>query len=389
MKQFLVALLFILASPLFGFARWDNLGNGDLHPVTRGGSWQGGGGTLFVAGDFDGATVQLFSCSEPGGALVCREVNAPMCTLHGPGTCDFSAAPSSLRLSVTGGGAPEIDAIAPGPVRGHEENAAVEQPLTLKMAIALGLFDETVRMPGQISIERSTVVGHNPDVGIMDFESIMEQGGRAVFPSVASAWTISSSSASDTAAGIGARTVAVQAYDAVLLDLPLAVIVMDGQGGVAIPTDRLRFIRAVVVSSGSSLGNAGTIYIGSGTITAGVPDVIYGIIVPPADDTVGNEVNVSHHGPWTCPSDARCLVTSFVITCSGDCNFKFKSRSPGGVWLSASPGYAVSGIAAVSGEMSPVPGGGDFDIQVVSATGAPIAASVDIFIIVIRGYTVP
>ena len=82
--------------------------------------------------------------------------------------------------------------------------------------------------------------------------------------------TISSASTNDTSAGTGARTVRVYGlnsdYEEIIVDMT-----MNGQTGVTIGTDLIRVHRAYVLTVGTGGVNAGNIWIGSGTITAGVP----------------------------------------------------------------------------------------------------------------------
>ncbi len=61
---------------------------------------------------------------------------------------------------------------------------------------------------------------------------------------------------------------------------------MNGQTGVTIPTSLLRVYRAWVATAGSGTTNAGDIWIGTGTITDGVPANKYAGIVTGAGQTL-------------------------------------------------------------------------------------------------------
>lgn len=105
-------------------------------------------------------------------------------------------------------------------------------------------------------------------------EDVWDGEGAYVWPSAASTMKISSSSTDDTATGTGAQTVRVYGlnsdWEEIYIDMT-----MDGQTGVTISTDLLRVHRAYVLTAGTGEVNAGDIWIGTGTITTGVPAVKY------------------------------------------------------------------------------------------------------------------
>jgi hypothetical protein len=101
--------------------------------------------------------------------------------------------------------------------------------------------------------------------------------GQYVFPPTASIMTVSSTVATDTAAGIGARAVLVEGLDS-NYDRISEIVALNGQTGVNTTRQYLRINSATVVSVGSNGANGGTVYVGSGTITAGVPANKYAII---------------------------------------------------------------------------------------------------------------
>jgi hypothetical protein len=96
-------------------------------------------------------------------------------------------------------------------------------------------------------------------------------------PSSKTEFLISSSSASDTYTGTGARTVRVTYLNSGLnqkaVDITLA-----GQTPVPLG-EPASFVQSVeVTSAGTSRSNVGVIYCGSGVVTAGVPATIYDLI---------------------------------------------------------------------------------------------------------------
>lgn len=90
---------------------------------------------------------------------------------------------------------------------------------------------------------------------------------------------LSSSSANDDVAGTGALTVQIWYY-ATSADTGLTTVVrtLNGQSADAEGISLWRIHRMKVISSGSGNKNAGDVWLGSGTVTAGVPATKYGLI---------------------------------------------------------------------------------------------------------------
>lgn len=134
-----------------------------------------------------------------------------------------------------------------------------------------------------------TVSGYNSDVDTA-WEMITPIGDLS-FPATALQMTVSSSSASDTAAGTGARTVLITGLDAnyaVITD----TVTMNGQTAVTTTKSFLRINNMLVTTAGTGLANAGTIYIGSGVVTAGVPATIYNVIAVGYNNTTSSQYTV-------------------------------------------------------------------------------------------------
>jgi hypothetical protein len=89
--------------------------------------------------------------------------------------------------------------------------------------------------------------------------------------------TVSSTSANDTSAGTGARTIVVQGLDANYSEVT-ETVTMNGQTAVTMTAALIRVNYAYVATAGSGNSAAGDIYIGTGTVTAGVPATAYDII---------------------------------------------------------------------------------------------------------------
>src|SRR5210317_2657610 len=111
--------------------------------------------------------------------------------------------------------------------------------------------------------------GQNAVVG-NSMETIWQQGGLYSYPPSASTTTVSSSNANDTSAGTGARTVQIVGLDGDYNEIS-ETIILNGQTAVTTTNSFLRVNRGVVLTAGSGGVNAGIIYVGTGTVTLGVP----------------------------------------------------------------------------------------------------------------------
>lgn len=153
----------------------------------------------------------------------------------------------------------------------------------------------------QISWHKTaTVFGYNSDVDTAS-ETVWPIGGVLSLPSAATAMTVSSSSTDDTAAGTGARTVFIEGLNS-SYDEVSETVVLDGQTGVSTVNSYIHIQSMYVATAGTGLTAAGTIYIGTGTVTAGVPAVIYNGIA------LGD--NASLTASWTVPAGYTAYILS-------------------------------------------------------------------------------
>lgn len=130
---------------------------------------------------------------------------------------------------------------------------------------------------GQIQGHRNvTVFGFNGDVDTTQV-TVWPLPSLITFPTAALQMTVSSTSASDTSAGTGARTIVVQGLDAKYNEVT-ETVTMNGQTAVTMTASLIRINYAYVATAGSGNSAAGDIYIGTGTVTAGVPATVYDII---------------------------------------------------------------------------------------------------------------
>jgi hypothetical protein len=102
--------------------------------------------------------------------------------------------------------------------------------------------------------------GYNPSIGTTTFESIWEGSNAYPWQTVADQLEVLSSSANDTSAGTGARTVELQGLDS-SWNLLSETVTMNGTTAVTTTGSFLRIFRARVVTAGSNLINAGDITI--------------------------------------------------------------------------------------------------------------------------------
>lgn len=240
--------------------------------------------------------------------------------------------------------------------------------------IALDQFHPDVRPAGSVTAESILKFGHNGAVGTAALETVWSQGGLYVWPAGATAMTVSSDDANDTSAGTGARTVVVFALDSANLEIAPMTISMNGLTGVSVPTNPRAVNRMIVATAGSTGRNLGNVYIGTGTVTAGVPATIYGVIVA-SGATVGLEENQTQQGFFTVPADAVALVHSWDLSGTDDYTFRIKRRdfagTYAGIWRVAFEGDANQFAPQILGHPIKFPAG-DYETQVRSLGGPAI-----------------
>jgi hypothetical protein len=130
-------------------------------------------------------------------------------------------------------------------------------------------------------------------------------GSVYVYPSSATVMKVSSASANDTSAGTGARTILVAGLDANYLPISETVI-LNGQTAVNTTNSYLRITYTELLTVGSNNGQVGIIYIGTGTVTTGVPATIYWQSEPTYN-------NFSFAG-YTVPAGYTAYISSYTIT---------------------------------------------------------------------------
>lgn len=122
-----------------------------------------------------------------------------------------------------------------------------------------------------------TVFGYNPDIDTSE-ESVWPDGGTVPHPTVASVLKVSSTDAADASpSGTGARTVQITGLNANYFEVS-ETVVLNGQTAVNTVNSYLYVNGLTVTSVGSGGVNAGDINVGTGTVTTGVPAVLYDMI---------------------------------------------------------------------------------------------------------------
>jgi len=190
----------------------------------------------------------------------------------------------------------------------------------------------------ELQVARGMITGHkslfkfgnNPDVN-GSLETIWSGSTLYVYPSAAIQMSVSSSSVDDAAAGTGARTVSVQGLDADYNEIA-ETVTLNGQNAVTTTNSFLRVFRAFVITAGSTNTAQGTIYIGTGTVTGGVPATVY------AEIALGE--NQTTMAVWTVPANYtlylyRGTFTATSNNASHSILGKFMIRPLGGVFRNA------------------------------------------------------
>lgn len=172
--------------------------------------------------------------------------------------------------------------------------------------------------------------GNNSDIN-GSLETIWSPGGLYVYPSSAVSVGVSSSSANDAFNGTGARTVLVAGLDADYNEIS-EVVSLTGQTAVTTVKQFLRVFRAFVVTAGSGGTAAGIIYVGVGTVTAGVPATVYAQI-----DIGENQTTMA---VWTVPAGYRAYINAGTFSAASNnvAHYvlgKFMFRLFGGVFRNA------------------------------------------------------
>ena len=207
--------------------------------------------------------------------------------------------------------------------------------------------------------------GFNAALGTTE-ETVWAGSTLYAYPPSASTMTVSSSSTLDTAAGTGARTVTISGLDASYNEQS-ETITLNGQTAVNTAGTYIRVNRGFVVTAGSTATAQGNIYIGTGTVTTGVPANIYALI--------GLGDNQTLMALWTVPAGYTAYLESAYIN-AGDTSAtqyiiaRFMQRQLGGVFRTASKVTLHDGVGNFFDTIPPsFPEKTDLEVRAVSSAG--------------------
>jgi hypothetical protein len=226
---------------------------------------------------------------------------------------------------------------------------------------------------GQISYHESFCqFGINTAVGTSN-ETVWIGSNTYTFPSSASVLKISSSSASDTSAGTGARTVQIQGLDANYEAVSEAVS-LNGQTAVNTTNSYLRVNKMIVLTAGSGGTSVGNIYAGTGDVTDGVPAVVV--------NQTGVLANETESGFYSVPAGHTAFINMWTMS-SGNTTpdewtrFTLRVRPFGGVFgIKAQYHIAASGIYECKAAYPlPIPEKADLDILAATSDGSASAST--------------
>ena len=183
----------------------------------------------------------------------------------------------------------------------------------------VGVLSSVTRMgkyePFELQVSRNQIYEHTPyfrfgwanaiGTSPQTITTTVAAGSVYAYPAAATVMKVSSSSANDTAAGTGGRTILVVGLDANYV-AQSEVITLNGQTAVNTTKSYLRITYTELLTVGSNNGQVGTIYVGTGTVTLGVPATSYWQSEPTYN-------NWSFAG-FTVPADYTAYITSYTIT---------------------------------------------------------------------------
>jgi len=227
--------------------------------------------------------------------------------------------------------------------------------------------------PFELQVARGHIEGHktlfkfgnNPDSN-GTLETVWSNSSLYVYPTAATVMKVSSTSSDDNGTGSGARTVLVAGLDADYNEAS-EIVTLTGQTPVLTTTVFIRVFRAYVVTAGVSNTAAGTIYIGDGLVTAGVPALVY------AEIPLGE--NQTLMAMWTVPAGYTFYMYrgSFSAASSNAAHYvlgKFMVRPFGGVFRNAADVTANSNVIQYDFEIPlAVPAKADIEARVIALSG--------------------
>lgn len=194
-------------------------------------------------------------------------------------------------------------------------------------------------IPGVSSLHK---FGHNHAVG-STFENLWNPGDMYVYLTAPTILKVSSSNVNDTSAGTGARTMHIEGLITGFIEATEDVI-MNGQTEVATTKSWIRIHKLYVLTAeppSATAGNLGIIYVGNGTVTAGVPAIIYACIDPTDNQT--------SHGFYTIPVGETGFLHEWQVSSDSQkaTEVQLRVREPGGVFQQKGSLHLFSGVSGI------------------------------------------
>jgi hypothetical protein len=159
--------------------------------------------------------------------------------------------------------------------------------------------------PWELQVSRGQITWHQSCSGFGYKAARDPAGGILPFPSAALQLKVSSDSVDDTANGTGARTVFLSGLDANHNTISETVS-LNGQTAVLTVNSYLHVNECYVATAGSLDSAAGTIYFGTGVVTAGVPATVY--------DVIQYDFNTRVTGSYTVPAGYTAYLSQGLFS---------------------------------------------------------------------------
>lgn len=236
--------------------------------------------------------------------------------------------------------------------------------------------------PFELQVARDQITWHSADlvsgysgVTSTSYQTIWSQNSLYSYPASATVMTVSSSSASDTAAGTGARTVYINGLDANYNEIN-ETVTLNGTTGVNTVNSYLRMFHIMAVTAGSAGAAVGAIYVGTGTITSGVPANVYGVYGANGGSTACI---------WTVPAGYTAFIVSIAVaagctTANAFTSLGLYNRPFGGVFDNTVQGRAANGAPFTVPFFYPLsfPEKTDLEVRATSTTASSVSAQMQI-----------
>ncbi len=212
----------------------------------------------------------------------------------------------------------------------------------------------------------SHVEGFQPSVDTTE-RTLWEQVLSYNYLTAAATLQLSSSSTDDDVAGTGALTVEVKGLDTNYLEV-IETVILTGRVAVNMITDLIRVNSVKVITAGSGGKNAGDIYVSTGALTLGVPDVLTTVY---AKILIG--INSTLMGIYSAPANKTAYIIGGAFSANADCDVRIVCRPFGEVFFTIDKrtigknGGVYSLDYSSSGRR--LAAKGDVELRAISATG--------------------